>query len=417
MAAERADENVGAKTITLTALVADADSSSITLLWTLADKGRGGFPWTGRFGQWRFSRDGRTLRGGGPALLFDHGEGLGEATINLLFARPTVELADGASWKQGQFEFTVAEAASRQDRDGWRVEVRGPVGPKGELWIDGESGLPLAAVERLTLGRGKPYEIKLEFKSAEAIPADQVARAAAAYEQWVALRDDLKMEPGSHENAWTAEQLTLLKDKLPAAVAAASDTPLAAVAAEAEEDLRLQSGRSGRVASMRSKLLDRPAPAFELQGMRGEKIANADLKGAVAVLHFWEYRDTPLEEPYGQVGYIDFLYRKHKDAGLKVYGVAVDERLSNAAGRNQAVSSARKLHSFMNLSYPVLLDDGTMLKRFGDPRAAGGKLPLFVIIGADGKVLHYHAGFHEVDRDLGLKELDQAAAKALKPAE
>jgi hypothetical protein len=35
------------------------------------------------------------------------------------------------------------------------------------------------------------------------------------------------------------------------------------------------------------------------------------------------------------------------------------------------------------------------------------------MIGADGKVLHYHAGFHEVDRDLGLKDLDQAAAQAL----
>jgi peroxiredoxin len=413
MVADRPDDNVGAKTMALTVLVASSDADSTTYLWTLSDKGRGGFPWTRRFDQWRVSRDGRTLRGAGPAVLFDHGEGMGEAAISLLFAQPAGELQEGAAWTQGRMEFSVAEAATLDDRETWRIEVRGPTGQKGELWLDREHGLPVAVRERLTVGQGKPYTVRLKLKNLETASPERQVKMAAAFEAWISLRDQLKLEPDAREAAWTQEQLAALTETLPPAVAAAAETPLAEVAAAAEEDLRLQTGRSGRVAALRTRLLDRPAPNLELQGMRGETVASADLRGAVTVLHFWEYRDTPLEEPYGQVGYLDFLYRKRKDAGLKVYGVAVDDRLSNPATRGQAVSSARKLHSFMNLSYPMLLDDGTMLKRLGDPRAAGGKLPLFVMIGADGKVLHYHAGFHEVDRDLGLKDLDQAAARAL----
>lgn len=45
----------------------------------------------------------------------------------------------------------------------------------------------------------------------------------------------------------------------------------------------------------------------------------------MVVLHFWTYRDAPLEEPYGQVGYLDFLYRKRSDAAT-VIGVHVDEK-------------------------------------------------------------------------------------------
>ena len=66
-----------------------------------------------------------------------------------------------------------------------------------------------------------------------------------------------------------------------------------------------------------------------------------------------------------------------------------------------------KLKAFMNLSYPVLLDAGPLVKQFGDPRIAGATLPLFVVIGPDGKIAHYHVGTYEVRQDQGLKELDQ----------
>jgi hypothetical protein len=88
------------------------------------------------------------------------------------------------------------------------------------------------------------------------------------------------------------------------------------------------------------------------------------------VLHFWEYRETPLEEPYGQVGYLDYLSRDLGKQGVVVLGVSVDPRLADPETRRAGAVAARKLRDFMNLSYPILLDDGRLLKRLGDPRVA-----------------------------------------------
>jgi hypothetical protein len=52
-------------------------------------------------------------------------------------------------------------------------------------------------------------------------------------------------------------------------------------------------------------------------------------------------------------------------------------------------------------------DDGALLKRLGDPRVAGGKLPLFVVVGKDGRVADYHAGLYDVKATEGLEELER----------
>lgn len=70
----------------------------------------------------------------------------------------------------------------------------------------------------------------------------------------------------------------------------------------------------------------------------------------------------------------------------------------------------------MNLSYPLVLDSGVLLKQFGDPRPLGASLPLFVVVGPQGKILHYHVGTYEVHQDQGLKELDQVIGRALEVA-
>ena len=71
----------------------------------------------------------------------------------------------------------------------------------------------------------------------------------------------------------------------------------------------------------------------------------------------------------------------------------------------------------MNLTYPILFDDGAMLKQLGDPRVAGNRLPLFVVIDRSGRVVEYHSGHYEVHRDRGLEELDQIVKKALDKTE
>lgn len=80
------------------------------------------------------------------------------------------------------------------------------------------------------------------------------------------------------------------------------------------------------------------------------------------MLHFWDYRDEPLKEPYGQVGYLEFLYDKHKGKGLRLFGVAVDGRFQQPEGARGAVVAVRKLKNFMNLSYPILFDGGDLVR-------------------------------------------------------
>jgi hypothetical protein len=60
------------------------------------------------------------------------------------------------------------------------------------------------------------------------------------------------------------------------------------------------------------------------------------------------------------------------------------------------------------------LDDGQLIKAFGDPRLLGAELPLYVVIGPDGKVAHYKSGNYEVDRLEGLKELNAVLGEQLK---
>ncbi len=149
------------------------------------------------------------------------------------------------------------------------------------------------------------------------------------------------------------------------------------------------------------------APDFELTGLDGELIPAAALQGKTLVLHFWEYRDEPLEEPYGQIGYLDFLLNRHSTDKLAVYGVAVDRRLRDPATASAAARSVRRLKSFMNLGYDIAADrDGKLLKAFGDPTQFDATLPLWVIIGPDGKVVHYRTGYYEIDRERGLAEID-----------
>lgn len=70
--------------------------------------------------------------------------------------------------------------------------------------------------------------------------------------------------------------------------------------------------------------------------------------------------------------------------------------------------------SNVNGSYDIALDDGTLRAKFGDPRRLGGKLPLWVVIGADGKIAHYKVGLYDINPDEGLRALDQTLVEQIK---
>lgn len=403
-----------AKTFDVTYFVAESDTSGTKLYWLLEERGQGHWPWSERFGVLQIDARGQASGSPGPSLLYDYGEGTSVVPLPLPLMAPGRKLNADSAWEVDGRKYQVEQEKRRDGRDAWQIEVLNNFGRKATAWVGKDSPLLLGADERVFINKGTEYRLQMRLVTAEAAEGETAARTAAAFAALVDLRSRLNQPARTEENEWNDAQRKLLVEQLPAVAKAAANGPLAKLVATAASDLEAQSGRADAVQALAAKFQGQPVAKFDAAGLSQAKLTDADLAGNVTVLHFWDYRNEPLEEPYGQVGYLEFLFNRHKGAGLKVYGVAVDGRFGDEATRSEATSGVRKLKSFMNLSYPILLDSGALVKQFGDPRLVGAELPLFAVIGADGKILHYHVGFYPVDLQQGLKELDQIVDKALK---
>lgn len=365
--------------------------------WALTESRPGGWTWLDRFGE----RE-------APALLYDRGDGHSEVELPQFFLAPD-RLARDEQWQQGGLAYRVTGETTHNGQAAWAIVASNPYGPQRTLVVAKDTGCVLSLDARVFIGQGEECKLAWELTKQETLDAKAAEQALAALDGLAALRGKLAIKPRTREPKLTAEQQEALRAHLADIAKTAEKSPFNAIVQAAAKDLETQTSRSDALAALRGKAVGHELAKFELAGSSGEKLTSENLKDAITILHFWSYQD-PLEEPYGQVGYLDYLARQTK--GVKVYGVMVDERLEAAATRGQAIAAARKVKSFMNLSYPVLLDDSTLLKQVGDPRTAGAKLPLFVVVGKDGKITHYHSGFYEVRRDAGLEALQQAIEAA-----
>ncbi len=398
----------------LSAAEADGQKTEkIGFHWVLDEKGRGQWSWLDHYGLWELDPTKRDDGTTGPALLYQRDDG--KSIVPLFEPLFTVEakLERGAAWSEGRMDYRVTGESKTGERETWEIDSRTPYGHKRTLWVAKDAPQILALRETVFIGQGQQHELKLELVESKSLSADEQAQAMAAFAKLAALREKLNRDPRAEQSELADEQLAVLRTDLPKIIEAAAATPLEELLASAQKDLQSQKGRAGAVAALREKIVGQKLGEFSLKDLAGKEVTHADLKNKVTVLHFWQYRDTPLEEPYGQVGYLDFLLRKRGAAGLQILGVHVDERLAEEDTRRGSVASARKLKAFMNLSYPIVLDDGELLKKLGDPRSAGGKLPVFFVIGRDGSILEYHAGLYDVKPEAGLVELDALVKKAL----
>ncbi len=409
------DGNPAVKKFTVSYVVLGGGDAGGELAWVLSEAGRDGWLWLDRFG--------RVTSGGapageslGPALLYEREDGKSIVPlIGPVFTPGEAELASGTEWTAGNLDHRVTRAAAKTGRECWEIDVRSPYGHKRTLWVEQESGLVVSVRETVFMGQGQEHKLALDLTEAKTLDAAELEKTAAAVDSWTRLREQLGWQSRSLKTELNDQQIATLKTELPklAATASAGAGPLAAIAEAASADAQGQKNRAGAIAALRERAIGRPLGEFRLAELSGKPVGPDELAGKVVVLHFWEYRDSPLEEPYGQTGYLDYLSRRRAAEGVSVYGVQIEEQLADEQLRRAATTSARKLKAFMNLSYPVLQGDGSLLARIGDPRQAGGKLPLFVVIGKDGKIAEYHAGLYEVQTNAGLAELNAAVGKAL----
>ena len=404
MVGAKDDGDPATKRFTLTLVAVGGAGEGTEFAWTLDESGRGGWTWLDHFGRSSDKPE------SGPALLYARGAGKSVVPlIGPLFAA-TDKLQSGATWTADRFEHRVTGSAAKAGRTCWELDTRSPYGHKRTLWIDKDSPLIVAMSETVFIGQGEEHKLTLELTELKQLSPDDTAKLSAAVDEWLSLRNSLGWEPRSRREELSGEQIAKLKGALPDVIKRAAVGPLAAIAAAAQRDTTGQKNRAGAVAALADAIIGQPLD-WMLTDLSGKHLKAKDYEGKVVVLHFWEYRDSPLEEPYGQVGYLDFLLRRRPEA--VVIGVHVDPRLNDEETRRASLASAKKLKSFMNLSYAIGHDDGALLKRVGDPRVAGGKLPLFVVIGRDGKVAAYHAGLFDVKANEGLAELDSTVGKLI----
>jgi peroxiredoxin len=401
------------KTFTLTALALPDTEGNNQLAWSLEERGAGGWAWPERFGLISLQEGSKptipSLR-----LLHTHDGNLHPIGVRSPLFEFQGKLAADATWTDSRVEYRVARKRKVKDRDGWQVEATTNLGRYQTILVDATSGLILSLEQRVFMGRGDEFQLKMELQSQRTLSAEELHRSQIVLASLRELQTTLQRTGEQKQADLTAPQLKTAQDAIAKIESQAEGTIWSKLTVFIKRDLVQQQRRIEGAAGLATKFLGQPAPKVTLKRADGTPIPASELQGKVTVLHFWEYRGENLMEPYGQVGYLDFLNGKRKKLGVKVVGVNVDSRFAERDNAAAALRSMKKLQEFMNLGYDVAVDDGTLVTQFGDPRALGSALPLWVVIGHDGKVSHYQIGYYLITPDEGLKQLDEAVITALR---
>ena len=407
-------EELISKKIEYTALIVSEGNEGAHVYWLITEKGHGAWPWVEQFGQVEFGPRGKIVDGRPASALFEHADGISPVPLSLPVFAGAKELSKDAMWRTGRLQFKVSEPEdSEAAAKSWQVDVSTPIGHKRTVLVEKDRHVVTDVDEVVFVGPGKKHRLLLTLSEERLLPGESFENARSAFESMFVLREKLEHKTQGGRVQWSEEQLAMLKNQLPDIIEQAKDTPIETVALLAGGDVKLQKAVAAAAAQLQKQFVGHPVPRLELKSasLSGAALSTKAAEGKPLVLHIWEYKDNPLVEPYGQIGYLDFLYRRHKADGVQVFGISVDERLDQPDARSDAVRSVRKLQSFMNLGYPIVLGGRDVLDAFGDPRRLGAELPLVVVVDGKGKVTHYHLGLYGVDRENGLAELDAAVEK------
>ena len=399
------------KSFSLQAAIVNASDGGLQIAYQTEERGGGSWGWPERFGFLPLT-DLSNSKVRPIRLLLTHDEQQYSLTVRSPVFEFREKLSPQSSWTDGRQEYVVTRKRNVKNREAVQVEVSSNLGRTQTVIIETSTGIVMSLEEKVIVGRGDDLRLKMELQS-QKLDADP-EKTRTALESLLALQSALSRTGEQKNVELTPEQLSSVQKGLPRLEKEAAGTIFSRFVASIGRDLQQQQKRLDGLAGLHKKRVGLPAPEWKLKLANGTSMTSSDLKDQVVVFHFWQYRGEPLNEPYGQIGYLDFLNNKRKKLGVKVIGVNVDERFADAAQTGAANRSMKKLLEFMNIGYDMGIDDGSLISSFGDPRDVGAPLPLWVVIGHDGQVTHYQTGFYDIKPDEGLKQLDEAVVEALR---
>jgi peroxiredoxin len=123
------------------------------------------------------------------------------------------------------------------------------------------------------------------------------------------------------------------------------------------------------------------APDFSLPMLAAPgEISLSEYRGGVVYVTFWASWCVPCRE---EMPFLSALWQRHRDAGLQVIGVNVDEDLE----------AARAFAQDFNIEFPLVWDEGRSVSKLY--RVAG--YPSHYMLDRRGKVRYSALGFTETD--------------------
>ncbi len=317
------------------------------------------------------------------------------------------QLTDEANWTSNGIEYEVLGDEKIQDVECWKVRLKTGVARYQTLSVRKDRPLIVAGKQTVFMGQGDKFEIVFTSSKISQIDQEAGTQLVLVHNALLELKRLLKRDPNNRTAPLTTVQVEISGQHSPALVALAKETSLTSFVNSINDDIMQRSQRKDRVEDLGKAMLGKPTPKFTLTQQNGTPLTSDALKGHVVVLHFWDYKETPLEQPYGQIGYLDFLKNRWAEKQVGIYGVAVDSRLMNPETLNDGLRSINKLRQFMKLGYEITYDSGSVLNTFGNPTRLGEELPLWVVLDQNGNVAFYQTGYFTIDPLRGLKELDE----------
>ncbi len=383
-------------------------SSPDRSFFQVLDDEREGCPWPETYGQLQAADS------PAPHLMYEYDGNAYSIALPPLALNLPADATEGTKWISGVWTFELVSQAVVSGKKTWDVTASERRGRRQTLKVTAETGILLAAKQDVFMGQGDKFELAIKQTSSKPVTDSVAVNVSQLEAQLIKLQRDLNRRPDSQLTELSPRQIETATSRLDDLSAIAKGTPLQEAVLRIRRDVERQSRRVAEAMNRQQQLLNKPAPSYSLDLVSGGRLESDSLKGKTVVLHFWKYAEKPLSEPYGQVGYLEFLYNKRKQSGVEVIGIAMNPALQQADTSRAGKRTARKLMEFMNLSYPVGYDDGSLLRAFGDPRMSGGELPLWIVVSRTGQIAHYHGGFYEVDQRQGLKELDDVLQQQTK---